>query len=121
MATITQEQRVVQKPPPPVEIKEEITDAAEVELDRKALAVERDQMQTMAHEQKQRQSDFYSMLTQPYQPPAMYYERRAIQPPRNEQIAKAGKSAAVRVTGGASKEEAERLKSIVDYKERIIR
>lgn len=61
------------------------------------------------------------MLTQPYQPPAMYYERRAIQPPRNEQIAKTGKSSTIKITGGGNKEEEARLKSIVDSKERIIR
>lgn len=50
----------------------------------------------------------------------MYYERRAVQPPRNAQIAKSGKAATVVKVGG-NKEEEERLKSIVDSKERIIR
>jgi hypothetical protein len=47
--TREREQRAAQKPPP--EIKEEVgSEDADFELDRKVLAVERDQMQTMAHE-----------------------------------------------------------------------
>lgn len=64
---LTREREQRAQPVQPPEIKEEIgSDEADVELDRKVLAIERDQMQSMAHEQKQKQSDFYAMLTQPY-------------------------------------------------------
>ncbi len=51
--------------------------------------LEREQRMRENNEVKEKRSAFYDMLTQPYQPPAMFYQKKEVLPQRNAHVKKA--------------------------------
>lgn len=66
-------------------------------------------------------SAFYDMLTQPFQPPPMFYERRAVLPSKTAQIEKQKSAPPTVDVQKALKEQEAKYKAQLEAKERIIR